>query len=216
MGRDTIRQYLEVFAQAGVLDGPADALPESAALGEVARSVTDPSSPPPPSSCSSVERWKDEVVRLRSKGAGPTSIHDHLRVNEPEYSGSLSAIKRLCLRLERAEGPRAVDVAIPVETGPSRLTIAPLRTAGGCCPPQTRSSVPVLDRHRGRSPVDDRSSNGRVPSARVPARPSPATWRKLCLRCRKTQSSWTHAGAQRTGIGSWIVKGPFADPNSPS
>lgn len=131
MGRDTIRQYLAVFTQAGVLEGPADALPEPAALSELARGVTDPSAAAAPTSpCSSVERWKDEIVRLRAKGAGPTSIHDHLRVNEPEYSGSLSAIKRLCLRMERADGPRAVDVAIPVETGPGEVAQVDFGYAG--------------------------------------------------------------------------------------
>jgi len=68
---------------------------------------------------STVERWRDAITRLRrDKGAGPTAIHDWLRLNESGYQGSVSAVKRMCQRLDREEGPKATDVAIPVETVP--------------------------------------------------------------------------------------------------
>jgi len=114
MGRDTIREYLDVLSKADLLEGPRDALPELGVLAALVRANTASSAQP--TATSTVDPWRDEIVRLRAKGAGPTAIHDHLRVNQSEYAGSLSAIKRLCLRLERAEGPKAVDVAIPVGT----------------------------------------------------------------------------------------------------
>jgi len=46
---------------------------------------------------------------------------DWLRLHEPEYDGHLSAIKRLCRRLDKEEGPKPTDVAIPVETAPGEV-----------------------------------------------------------------------------------------------
>jgi len=114
MGRDTIRQYLRALADAGLLEGSADELPELDRL----RAVVEEHAPPrrPPQQRSSVERWKHEVARLRARGAGPTAIHDWLRLHEPEFEGTLSAIKRLVRRLDREQGPKPEDVAIPVET----------------------------------------------------------------------------------------------------
>lgn len=52
---------------------------------------------------SSVERWAAEVKAMHELGA------------------SLSAIKRMCRRLEAEHGPRAEAVAIPVETAPGQV-----------------------------------------------------------------------------------------------
>jgi transposase len=128
MGRDTIREYLAVLSDAGLLAGPIDELPELDVLSKLVREHA--ASTAAETVTSTVDRWCEEVVRLRAKGAGPTAIHDHLRVNQPEYAGSLSAIKRLCLRLERAEGPKAVDVAIPVETKPGQIAQVDFGYAG--------------------------------------------------------------------------------------
>jgi transposase len=128
MGRDTIRSYIALLSKASLLEGPVDALPE---LGVLRTLVLDQiASSEPTAQPSSVERFKDEIVRLRAKCAGPTAIHDHLRINQPDYEGSLSAIKRLCLRLEREEGPKAVDVAIPVETAPGEVAQVDFGYAG--------------------------------------------------------------------------------------
>lgn len=120
MGRDTIRRYRIGLSWAGLLEGAADALPELAELSAAVREQI-PSREAAPHT-SSVEHWRAEVVRLRDKkGAGPTAIHDWLRLHEPEYEGSLSAVKRLCRRLDREAGPKASDVAIPVETEPGQI-----------------------------------------------------------------------------------------------
>jgi transposase len=130
MGRDTIRGYLELLAKAALLDGPVEALPELEQLRALVLEQTAKSTEPGPTPSSSVERWADAITKQRVKGAGPTAIHDHLRINEPDYQGSLSAVKRLCLRLERAEGPQAVDVAIPVETAPGEVAQVDFGYAG--------------------------------------------------------------------------------------
>ena len=114
MGRNTIKGYLEALSKAGVLEGDPDDLPGF----EVLRAIVQEHIPTKkaPQQTSSVERWKPEINSLRKKGAKPTAIHDWLRLEEPEYEGSVSAVKRMCLRLEREEGPKASAVAIPVET----------------------------------------------------------------------------------------------------
>lgn len=119
MGRDTIRTSLNAFRKAGLLDGdPAD-LPQL----DVLRALIEEQVPSrqAPQQTSSVERWKLHIEKLLERGAGPTAIHDHLRLQEPDYEGSLSAVKRLCARLERAQGPKATDVAIPVLTAPGEV-----------------------------------------------------------------------------------------------
>jgi transposase len=129
MGRDTIRAYLEAFAKADLLEGSADDLPDLPAL----RSVIGEQAPAPelPQQTSSVKQWRAQIAKLHEKGAGPTAIHDWLRLQHGAgYTGSLSAVKRLCLRLERAHGPQATDVAIPVETAPGEVAQVDFGYAG--------------------------------------------------------------------------------------
>jgi len=114
IGRDTIRRYLQALGSAGVLEGPADELPDLDHLRAIVEEHLD--SKDAPQQRSSVERWISRIEGLREKGAGPTAIHDWLRLNEPEFDGSLSAIKRLVQRVAREHGPKPTDVAIPVET----------------------------------------------------------------------------------------------------
>jgi transposase len=129
MGRDTIRIYMEAFCQEGLLDGSADSVPEQAVL----RAAIDrhcPSSPPAQQT-SSVSPWQAIIKNLRSNGAGPTAIHDYLRLHHQEqYTGTLSSIKRICQRLERESGPVATDVAIPVQTAPGEVAQVDFGYAG--------------------------------------------------------------------------------------
>ena len=115
MGRDTIRGYVETFSNKGLLDGTADDLPDLDALRAIVSEVSTASAPA--HQTSSIKQWEPKIVELCAKGAGPTAIHDHLRLQYgSQYSGSLSAVKRLCVRLARESGPASTDVAIPVET----------------------------------------------------------------------------------------------------
>jgi transposase len=128
IGRDTVRKYVEIFGQSGQLEGPVDALPATEALSAAVQASLGV--PALPAQISSVSSWAEEIARLRAKGAGPTAIHDHLRLHQPDFVGSLSSIQRLCLRLERAAGPLATDVAIPVETAPGEIAQVDFGYAG--------------------------------------------------------------------------------------
>lgn len=135
MGRNTVQGYLAALAAGGLLAGAAEQLPELAAL-QACVSAHAPPSPPPQQSSSSIERWVAKIEELRGREAGPTAIHDFLRVNEPEYAGSLSAVKRVCLRLERGSGPKASEVAIPVVTAPGEVAQVDFGYAGKRYDPQ--------------------------------------------------------------------------------
>ena len=127
MSRNTIQAYLATFAQAGLLEGTAEELPTNEALRACVRTQFPLS--PAPQQTSTVESWIEKISELRP-GAGPTAIHDYLRLNEPDYTGSLSAVKRICLRLERERGPLPTDVAIPVVTAPGEVAQVDFGYAG--------------------------------------------------------------------------------------
>lgn len=133
MGRGTIRQYLVAFAAGDVLEGPVEDLPPA----EVLKGTLEERDgfEEPPQQVSSVDRWRCSIEKLRAKGAGPTAIHDYLRLHEPDYDGSLSAVKRLCLRMKREQGPTEEDVAIPVETPPGEVAQVDFGYVGKCYDP---------------------------------------------------------------------------------
>ncbi|QDV09323.1 Integrase core domain protein [Planctomycetes bacterium Poly30] len=119
MGRTTLRRYLAALDAAHLLDGCVEVLPDlpalrdAVALGVVRRE--------PAQKTSRVEAWRKKIEALHKDGAGPTAIHDFLRVNVADYTGSLSAVKRFCRQLKKGEGPKATDIAIPVVTQPGNV-----------------------------------------------------------------------------------------------
>jgi transposase len=128
MGRDTIRAYRRALDRAGLLKGRSSELPDLETL-KAALAVYLPSQPPP-QQCSSVDSWRNLIADLLERGAGPTSIYDRLRVEHPEFPGSLSAVKRLCLRLKAERGVLPEDVVIPVETEPGEIAQVDFGYAG--------------------------------------------------------------------------------------
>jgi DNA-binding transcriptional MocR family regulator len=76
MGRETVRQQMRSLEAAGVLDGRPEDLPEAARLLEIAGPPAEP-----PQQRSSVAEWRGRIEKLRERGAGPTAIHDWLRLN---------------------------------------------------------------------------------------------------------------------------------------
>ena len=129
MGRDTIRTYLEAVAEAGLLEGSPDELPDAKVLGDLVRQRF--ARTPPKQQTSSVARWEATITKLLDKGATPTPIHDHLRLHEPDYTGSLSAVKRMCARLKKDnDEPDASKVAIPVDTDPGEIAQVDFGYAG--------------------------------------------------------------------------------------
>lgn len=107
---NTEREYRLVFGAVGLLTGAVDDLPALEELKALLPRVV------PRQQTSSVEDWTQEVQRLVDKGCEPRAIHDHLRRERPDFSGSYYAVKRLVKRLRVAQGVKPGDVVIPVVT----------------------------------------------------------------------------------------------------
>lgn len=120
MGRDTVRSYQTALRAAGVLDGDDPA--EIPALEDLRVVIQEHlPSPPPPQQASRIADWQPAIAAMLERGAGPTAIYDRLRLEHPDFPGSLSSIKRLALRIRKEQGVSPEDVAIPVETGPGEV-----------------------------------------------------------------------------------------------
>ncbi len=114
MGRDTIRHYLRALKETELLEGKPDELPE---LEVLQRALTEQvPARPTPQQVSTLESWRELIEAMHGRGAGPRAIFDRLRLEHPDFPGSLSSVKRLCVRLGRERGVNPEDVAIPVET----------------------------------------------------------------------------------------------------
>lgn len=133
MGRDTVRHYMSALREAALLDGDASQLPELEALRAA---LARQHAPSPPQQTSSIEEWRPQIAALRERGAGPRAIFDRLRLEHDEFPGSLSAVKRLCLRIDRARGVRAEDVALRVETKPGEVAQVDFGFAGRLFDPE--------------------------------------------------------------------------------
>ena len=116
---NTERQYREILAAEGLLAGAVEALPELAELKvAVAKHLGEKRTP---QQTSSVERWRETVQAMMGKDATPKAIYDCLRLEHQEFAGSLSAIKRLYVRLRGEQPVEATDIALPVVSGPGEI-----------------------------------------------------------------------------------------------
>lgn len=119
MGPNTERKYREALAKEGLLSGePAD-LPEL----EVLKTAVLKHHPPQtaPQEESSIEKWRALVQTKLDDGLGPRAIYDRLRQEHKDFSGTYYAVKRMCRRLAKSTGPKASDIAIPVDTAPGEI-----------------------------------------------------------------------------------------------
>ncbi len=117
MGPNTERQYRQALMRAGLLAGDVSALPEVEVLKNAVLAVIP--SKVPPQQVSSLERWLESIRELQEEGLGPRAIYDKLRLEDEgfrESRATLSAVKRVCVRLKKARGVQPEEVAIPVET----------------------------------------------------------------------------------------------------
>jgi transposase len=119
MGRDTIRHYLRALKEAELLDGALDAIPELEVLCQALASRLPPR--PAPQQRSSIEAWGELIEAMHARRASPKAIFDRLRLEHPDFPGSLSAVKRMCARLSRERGISPDEVAIPIETEPGHI-----------------------------------------------------------------------------------------------
>jgi transposase len=119
MGPNTERKYRQALAAAGLIEGDPAELPSRESLKAA---VTEHAPPQPaPQQVSSLEPYAEPIGKMRSEGAGPRAIYDRLRLGDPDFEASYSAMKRFCRRLDREEGVKPEDVAIPVETEPGEV-----------------------------------------------------------------------------------------------
>jgi transposase len=132
---NTERVYRNALAIEGLLEGPVDALPELATLR--AAVTAQMAAREMPQHESSVARWADAITEMLEGGATPTAIYDRLRLQESEFRGSLSAIKRICKRLRKAKGVDPKDVAIPVDTEPGEVAQVDFGSIGKLWDPQS-------------------------------------------------------------------------------
>jgi transposase len=128
MGRNTAKQYREAIANAGLLDGNVDDLPPL----ETLRAIVNGALPPrlSPQQVSTLEEWQPRVQMLLEQHLGPQAIYDRLRLENPEFHGSLGSLKRLVGRLKRQRGVVAEDVKIPVDTEPGDVAQVDFGYAG--------------------------------------------------------------------------------------
>ena len=133
---NTEREYRKALDAAGLLVGDPNDLPEPATL----LAVLEKHRPTrlAPQQESSVERWATEVKAMHELGAKPVAIFDRLRLEHKDFTGSLSAIKRMWRRLEAEHGPRAEAVAIPVETAPGQVAQVDFGDVGKLYDPASR------------------------------------------------------------------------------
>lgn len=135
MSPTTERKYRAALDAAGLLSGSAEELP---ALDTLKRAVAE-SEPRdrPAQEISSIEGFAERVKELMAKGLKPRAIYDRLCLEESAFTGSYAAVKRMVRRFVRANGVRAEDVAIPVETGPGEVAQVDFGYVGPMMCPRT-------------------------------------------------------------------------------
>ena len=108
MGPNTERRYRCALADEGLLDGPLWDLPEPSALAAaVSRRLPRR---PTPQQTSSIAAHSGRVADLMRQGLGPRAIHRALEAGVPGFTGTLSAVKRLCARVsERVTEARGAE-----------------------------------------------------------------------------------------------------------
>ena len=107
VNRKTVARYRAWASEQELLTGP---LPP---LGELHRLLAETMPRmPPPQNVSSVEPYRELVVKLRQQGVEMVAIHQRLR--ERGYGGSYSSVRRFVRNLE----PLTPEVTVRVETPP--------------------------------------------------------------------------------------------------
>jgi len=126
MDRKTVARYRRWAGEQRLLEGP---LPS---LGELHRLVKETlGSSPPPQNTSSVEPYREVVVRLRKEGVEVAATYERLK--ERGYLGSYSSVYRFVRNLE----PRTPEVTVRVETAPGEEAQVDFGYAGRMVDPET-------------------------------------------------------------------------------
>ena len=124
--RKTVARYRTWADQQGLLEGP---LPS---LGELHRLLEETmSAPPPPQNTSSVEPYREMVVKLRKAGVEIAATYQRLK--DRGYTGSYSSVYRFVRNLE----PLTSEVTVRVETPPGEEGQVDFGYAGRMIDPET-------------------------------------------------------------------------------
>jgi transposase len=124
--RETVKRYRAWAMEQGLLSGP---LPPLEALQALAKETLN--GPPPPQSVSSVETYRDVVVKLRQEGVEIAAICERLK--EQGFGGKYSAVYRFVRKLEPAEP----DATVRVERKPGEEAQIDFGYAGKMIDPAT-------------------------------------------------------------------------------
>jgi transposase len=137
MGPNTERQYRQALAQAQLLDGDAEQVPEL----ETLKAAVLEHAPPklPPQQLSSVGEWRPRIEQLLDNGLGPRAIFDRLRVDHSDFKGSYASIKRLARTIRRERGVQPDELAIPVETDAGDVAQVDFGYAGQLWDPEAKA-----------------------------------------------------------------------------
>jgi len=124
--RKTVARYRSWATEQGLLE---ESLPP---LNELQRLVEETlGTSPPPQNTSSVERYRQVVIKLRRERVEVAAIHQRLK--ERGYTGSYSSVYRFVRNLE----PRTPDVTVRVETPPGEEAQVDFGYAGKMVDPET-------------------------------------------------------------------------------
>ena len=124
--RKTVQRYRSWAAEQGLLEGP---LPELGELHELAERTIG--SAAPPQNVSTVEPYREVVVKLRRQGVEIAALHERLK--ERGYAGSYASVYRFVRNLE----PLTPDATVRVETPPGQEAQVDFGYAGKMINPAT-------------------------------------------------------------------------------
>ncbi len=115
MGPNTHRAARAAFVAAGVWNGDPVDLPKADNLRVLLPQAK------PPQQASSVERWRPVIAELELRGLNVKTIHDRLRLDQPDFVGTYDAVKRVVAVIREKRPLLPEDVVIPVETDPGQI-----------------------------------------------------------------------------------------------
>jgi transposase len=126
INRKTVKRYRTWAAEQGLLEGQLPSLGELHCLLDATFKTT-----PPPQNVSSVESYRELVVKLRKANVEIAAIYERLK--ERGYIGSYSSVYRFVRRLE----PISPDVTVRIETRPGEEAQVDFGYAGRMIAPET-------------------------------------------------------------------------------
>ena len=126
VNRKTVGRYRAWAMEQGLLEEPLPSLGDLQTLLDETMTGS-----PPPQNTSSVETYRELVIKLRKKNIEIAAIYQRLK--EREYTGSYSSVYRFVRNLE----PKNLEVTVRVETRPGEEGQVDFGFAGMIVDPET-------------------------------------------------------------------------------